>query len=91
MLLLTNIFSKNEPSHRPLGGSGGDSGCVQGGEGKGICKGSTEEGKRSFAQMVSSDSSVNSRSLKSVARRESAKRMSKELRGDTRLSGAKHP
>lgn len=50
-----------------------------------------DDGKRTFAQVVSSESSGDSRSSKGVVKGESKKRISKEILGGPRLSGAKCP
>lgn len=55
-------------------------------------KGRSDDGKCTFAQVVSSDSSDDDRrSLTRVIKGESKKRMAKESLGGPRLSGAKRP
>lgn len=75
MLLLSNLW----------GGPGGDGGKDYDGKAKGKSKGFSDDGKRSFAQVVSSESSGDSHTLKDTRRR------LKDMQDGARLSGAKRP
>lgn len=75
MSLLSNLW----------GGLGGDGGKDHDGKAKGKSKGFSDDGKRSFAQVVSSESSGDSHTLKDTRRR------LKDMQDGARLSGAKRP